>query len=241
MKRLMTIIVLIGPLALAQPANAGFYAFTNEIGYQGTVWNMTSGTGPWTVGPGRNAVLAIGDDFPNNFQFLQSNWTQHAASNTYESFLLLADGSCESVTSATGGWDETQKVFTLTVDGANAPLSRMWQPENWALHVTFIDYTYTFTATFSSTASINSDGWFVNSVTPDSITGSFAGHSIVADDVAMNPVTNSDTYGFDIAFSKALFSPLDNGGTPYSYFEEVPEPAMLVLLGLGAFVLRRRR
>lgn len=244
--------------ALALGAS-GYYAITSEIGYQGTVWNVTDGTGPWTTTSPRDGYLYSMMNyapFGQDYNYLLSNWSEHSVSNTNNSFLQLADNG-ESVIGASGGWDSTLKTFTATVTGADAPYpwSRFWQPDNGvAWGVTLTDYSYTFTATFPSEAAIDSDGWLSNTTDPDTITGSFTGHFVVTADVNKNPITNGDTYGFDIAFSKDLFVPLDTldaYGTPTSvsnYFgAAVPEPASLIVWsllsigGIGAAWRWRRR
>ena len=244
-------------LALANP----FYAITNEIGYQGTIWNETDGTGPWTTSTPRDGYLYAMVDYPGfvnpNYNFLMSDWSSHHVSNQNDSFLQIGEDGNPSVTSASGGWDSSLTVFTTTVSGANATYdsssSRFWQPDNGvAWGVTFTDYTYTFTATFATPAALDSDGWLSNTVDPDTITGSFTGHFVVTDDIDKNPITNGDTYGFDIGFSKAMFVPLDTldaDGNPtvtMNYFGTVPEPGTMALLGMGglgllAYAWRRRQ
>lgn len=123
-------------------------------------------------------------------------------------------------------------TFTMAVTGANAPystsFSRFWQPDTLnAPGVTFINYTYGFVATFSSSA-ILYDGFYINAY-PDTITGSFSGEFIG---------DNGDTYGFMINLSKASCVPLDGEhgyilGEQGSWFgvSAVPEPLSIFLLG----------
>jgi hypothetical protein len=244
-------------LALANP----FYAMTNEIGYQGTVWNETDGTGPWTTSTPRDGYLYAMVDYPGfvnpNYNYLMSNWSEHGLSNQNDSFLQIGENGNPSVISASGAWDSTLTVFTTTVTGADATYassySRFWQPDNGvAWGVTFTDYTYTFTATFATPAALDTDGWISNTVAPDTITGSFTGHFVVTADVNKDPITDGDTYGFNIGFSKAMFVPLDpidaygDPTSTMSYFGTVPEPGTLALLGMGglgllAYAWRRRR
>jgi hypothetical protein len=255
MRRILTVsllcvgaILVASSLALANP----FYAITNEIGYQGTVWNETNSTGPWTTNTPRDGYLYAMVDYPGfvnpNYNYLMSNWSSHSVSNQNNSFLQLGEDGNSSVTSASGTWDPTFTVFTTTVTGANATYessySRFWQPDNGvAWGVTFTDYTYTFTATFPTAAALDSDGWISNTSNPDTITGSFTGHFVVTADVNKNPITDGDTYGFEIGFSKAMFVPLDSldaYGQPTSVmnsFGTVPEPGTLALLGMAGLGL----
>jgi len=255
MKKLATIFAVV--MLMAGLANAaGFYAITNEVGYQGTVWNETDSTGPWTTSTPRDGYLYTMVDYPGfvnpNYNYLMSNWSEHAVSNTNDSFLQIGEDGNPSVTSASGNWDSTLKVFTVAVSGAGATYdsswSRFWQPDNGvAWGVTFTDYSYTFTATFASAAAIDTDGWLSNTVNPDSITGSFTGHFVVTADVNKNPITDGDTYGFNIAFSKEMFVPLDavdaygNPTSVMNYFGAVPEPATIAILCLGGLLLRRKK
>jgi hypothetical protein len=258
MKRLLLVLAIV--LAASSAAMAtGFYAITNEIGYQGTIWNETDGTGPWTTSTPRDGYLYAMVDYPGfvnpDYNYLMSNWTDHHLSNQNDSFLQIGENGNPSVTSASAAWDSTRKVFTIAVAGADATYdssyARFWQPDNGvAWGVTFTDYAYTFTATFASAAAIDSDGWLSNTVDPDSIAGSFTGHFVVTADVNKNPIANGDTYGFNIAFSKGMFVPLDaldaygNPTSVINYYgtEAVPEPmsVLLGIMGLGSIAGFRR-
>ncbi|MCE5341679.1 MAG: PEP-CTERM sorting domain-containing protein [Planctomycetaceae bacterium] len=255
MKKLITI-CLVTILAVSQYGMAAtdFFASTNELGYQGTIWNITDGTGTSTTSTPRNANLYTSINSPyvdagyeGNYNELLSSWWEHSPSNQNDSFLQLAEEiTTPSVTSAAASWDATKTIFTVTVSGTNAPYpwSRMWQPDNGvAWGVTFTNYTYTFTATFSEAAALDEYGWLINTVLPDTIVGSFSGQFIVTADIDKNPITDGDIYGFDIAFSKAMFT-TDGGSygeiTPASYFA-TPEPATMGLLGFGVLSLIRRK
>lgn len=255
MRTLAIIVVMTALLTAGNVATAGFYAVTNELGYQGTIWNVTDGTGPWTTSTPRDASLYVVNDAPavyTNYNQLLSNWFEHHLSNQNDSFLQLDDPGSLYATSMSGGWDAGLTTFTLSVSGQNNPYpySRFWQPDNGvAWGVTFVDYTYALAATFSTPA-IPDSGGFTNAVAPDTIVGSFTGQFVVTHDVNKNPITDGDLYGFEINFSKALFVPLDNlnaYGQPtevYNYFGTVvPVPAAVLLgvLGLGAAGVRLRR
>ncbi|MFA5252233.1 MAG: PEP-CTERM sorting domain-containing protein [Phycisphaerae bacterium] len=254
MKKLITICMILGVLLTtgSEASTTGFYAATNELGYQGTIWNITDGTGPWATTTPRDAALYVVQDAPiyyTNYNQLLSNWYEHSLSNQNPSFLQLDDPDSLYATSITGGWDIALTTFTVTVSGQNNPYpySRFWQPDNGvAWGVTFTDYTYTFAATFSTPA-VPDNGGYKNSVAPDAIVGSFTGQFIVTYDVNKNPIANGDLYGFEINFSKAMFVPLDElnaDGNPtsiYNDFGTVPEPATICLLGLGALGLLKKR
>jgi hypothetical protein len=262
MKKLVVFLMVIG-LVVAGSGMAlatGFYGLTNQLGYQGTIWNITQKTGPWTTSTPRDAALYTvvnATQIWDNYNLLLSNWSEHAVSNTNNSFFQLAEAGNASVTSANGFWSADLKTFVMTVNGANLPYStgysRFWQPDaGVAWGVTFTDYSYTFTAKFPTVASLDSNNFYVNS-SPDTIVGSFSGQFVVTADVNKNPITNGDTYGFNIALSQAMLDPLDsidaygNPVVPYSDFGStrvVPLPPTVLLLGsglLGLVGLRYRR
>ena len=109
MKRSMIAVLSVGIILTANGlalGAIGFYAITNEIGYQGTVWNVTDSTGPWTTSTPRDGYLYAMVDYPGfvnpNYNYLMSNWSQHATSNTNDSFLQIGEDGNPSVTSASG-------------------------------------------------------------------------------------------------------------------------------------------
>ena len=115
MKKLICVALAVLGLASAVQADLGFYAITNTIGYEGTIWNVTDGTGPWTTSTPRVGYLYAMVDYPgfaNDYNYLLSDWSEHHASNTNDSFFQLAETNNPSVTSASGAWDATRKVFT---------------------------------------------------------------------------------------------------------------------------------
>lgn len=253
MKKL-AIFTLFAALVVPVMAGSSFFASTNELGYQGTIWNITDSTGPWTTSTPRDGALYVVNDVPtyySDYNQLLSSWWEHAPSNQNNSFVQMDDPGNAYVTSISGGWDSTLTIFTVSVSGQNNPYpySRFWQPDNGvAWGVTLTDYSYNFVATFSS-AAIWSGGYLRNSVAPDTITGSFTGEFVVTYDVNKNPITNGDTYGFNILFDKAWFDPAISdlygygGGVVYNEFGVVPAPAAILLAGLGTGLvgwLRRR-
>ena len=125
-------------------------------------------TGSWTTSVNRDANVYFvqngSQSNSTNYNQLLSSWFEHAPSNQNDSFLQLAEDSSSStpmsVTSATGAWDSqtNNTVFSMTVTGANAPYpySRFWQPDQgMAWGVTFLNYTYSFTATFTAPATLD--------------------------------------------------------------------------------------
>ena len=233
----------------AAKASISFFAATNELGYQGTVWNITDSTGPWTTSTPRDGVLYVVNNAPTywtNFNALLSNWSEHSPSNQNDSFFQLYEDGSASVTSAVGGWDATGTIFTVNVSGQDAPYpwSRFWQPDNGvAWGVTITDYSYEFIATFPTAATVSGD-FLMNSSAPASITGSFTGEFIVTADVNKNPITDGDTYGFNISFNKDWLDPLTSGTIYNEFGTVIPAPATLLLGSIGAGIvgwMRRRR
>ncbi len=240
----------------AAPASAGpFYAVTNQVGYAGTVWNITLGTDPVATSSPRNADLYVSVDSPidTNYNQLLSSWFSHTLSNQNNSFLQLSVDGSQSPWTATGSWDPSLTTFTVHAVGGpesdapadwNASYSRFWQPDRGdAWGVNFIGYEYSFVATFASPA-VDSGGWYVSSDASNtllSLTGSFTGTFQRSQDAYGGPqVFGGDIYGFSIGFDKALSTPPDYAypsGADYSPYSEfgapVPEPATLTLLGLG--------
>lgn len=256
MKKIIIGFSIVTIFVMCSITKADFYAYTNEIGYEGTIWNITDGTGPWSTSTPRNANLFVVDnapDFYSDYNQLLSSWFEHLPSNQNDSFIQMDDPENLYATSLSGGWDSTLKIFTITVSGQDNPYpySRMWQPDNGvAWGVTLTDYTYTFTAEFASEAVID-NGWYVNSVDPDTIVGSFTGEFVVTYDVDKNPITDGDTYGFEINFSKEWFD--DNISNLYGYegagiiinefgaVVPVPGAVLLGIIGLGAVGIKLRR
>ena len=116
MKKMPAFLMVVGlvfagcSMALAD----GFYATTNQIGYQGTVWNITDGTGPWATNTPRDGALYVTVNAPqiySDYSQLLSNWYEHHVSNQNDSFLQIDDPGNVHVTDTSGYWDADLKTF----------------------------------------------------------------------------------------------------------------------------------
>jgi hypothetical protein len=261
MKKLITICAVVMILAMSVPAmaNGSFLIDTNQFVYQGTVQNVTQGTGPWAFPTPRDGTAFFANNVPgwsSNYNAIQSNWYQHPLTNQNPGFFQINDGG--TVTSATASWTQNGSLwdFTATVTGANATYansySRLWQPDaGMAWGGTFTDYTYTLTATGMTTI-VDGDGWRINTVDPTGITGSFDATFVSTFDVNKNPITNGDTYVVHLDFDKAYWDGTNwsdtYGGVNYGNYSTfgapVPVPGAILLGGIGVSLvgwLRRRR
>jgi hypothetical protein len=265
MKCLMTI-CLIAIISQVGMAGSDFYAATNQIGYTGTIYNMTDdpqGNNPWTFPTPRDGVINVLRNFPgyDNWNAIQSNWYQHPTSNQNPGFFQINDGG--TVTSATASWtyNGSSWDFTCTVTGQNATYanstSRLWQPDiNNAAGGTYTEYTYMLTATGMTTAVDATYGRY-NTSSPVDITGTFDATFLLtyAGDAAPDGRPEGtegggpwEYYSVHLDFDNDLWdgtkwSDTYGGYTygQYSDFYVIPEPATMVLLGLGGLLVRKFR
>jgi hypothetical protein len=232
----------------------GFYAITNNIGYQISIWNNTDRNNPDYTGPwftdGETMPRDMSFYFTNNvpgmsdYNIIATNWSENAVSNQNTGFFQLWEQDNISAT-INGGWSPDFLTFTMSGSGANASyassFARFWQPDlvGVAGPVTFVNYWYnSITATFSTPA-IPDSGGYTNSSDPISISGSFSGNFNASAE------NGGDNYGFAVVFNSALLVPLDTldaYGNPTSIYNSfgttgstcnVPEPTSLSLLAFG--------
>jgi hypothetical protein len=275
MKKLITICaVAVFILAIGIPAlaNTDFLAASDQFGYQGTVTNLTNpGSGPWTIPTPRDAVVYFTNNVPgygsyNGYNEIMSNWYENPTSNQNAGFFQIADYYMATVTSATGAWTQESGGlwdFSLTVTGKNATYansySRLWQPDIAnAAGGTFLNYTYTLTATGMQTEV--DDGWRYNVVggveqDPISITGSLDGTFLLtyAGDAALSGRPDGtpgggpwDTYSVQLNFNSGLWDGTGFTDGTYSEFGApvVPVPGAILLGSIGVGLvgwMRRRR
>ncbi len=265
MRAFKYMLIVFGSVLLSSAAAqaADLLADSNQLGYTGSVWNISvPGTGPWTVPTPRDASVCFTRNVPDNpnYNDIGSLWYQHPASDANAGFFQINDGG--TVTSVAGGWTQNGSLwdFSITVTGQNATYrnsyARLWQPDiNNAAGGTFTDYTYTLTAT-GMTTGVATDGWRYNTINPSGITGSFDGTFLLtyAGDAAPDGRPEGetiggktggrwDTYGVHLNFDMALWDNTGWGteypeynGVAYSTFgAPVPEPATMTLLGLSLF------
>jgi hypothetical protein len=270
MKKLITtcaVAVFILAIGIPALANTDFLAASDQFGYNGTVANQTNpGGGPWSIPTGRDAVVYFTNNVPgygpyNGYNEIMSNWYENPPSNTNAGFFQIADSTMATVTSATGAWTQESGGlwdFTMTVTGTNASYAnsyaRLWQPDiDNAAGGTFLNYTYTLTATGMQTEV--DGGWRYNVVggveqDPTSITGSFDGTFLLtyAGDDAPDGRPGAgpwDTYSAQLNFNSNLW---DSTGFPDGTYSEfgapVPVPGAILLGSIGVGLvgwLRRRR
>ena len=249
MKLHLTLAVLLATLALllSTVANAqigDFLVDTNQVGYAGTVTNITKDLDAVAFPTPRDAVVYFTNNVPlagyaewGSYNQILSNWYQHSTSNQNPGFFQMSDGdndkaepgepfsTIDTATSAIGGWTQNGDLwdFTLTVTGIDATHpetgSRLWQPDaEHAWGGTFTQYSYTVTATGMETT-VAADGWRYNSSNPASITGSFDGVFVSTQLAFHGPMVDpGDIYVVHLDLNKDYWNG-DNWSDTYGGYE----------------------
>ena len=244
---LMTVICLFA--AVDASASTSYYAYTNWIGYSGTVTYTPPGeTDPVTVDTStpRVGYIYYLDYVTTDYNLFMSDWPDHSASNVHDSFFQIYDINADTVTSFSGGWINGGSDFFLSVSGVNAVYtdedatndsSRCWMPDqNVSARGTWTEYTYYILATGMTSAV--EDGWLANTSDPVSITGYFSGTFVSEARTYSWGDTYENTYQVYLDLSSASFDAAGFTGEPESGFgSSVPVPGAVWLLGSGLFGL----